>query len=177
MQWYSTVIFTCWKNKICVMLWKKTLCAVGARLWISVHPFVSYWWCESGCISVLGSSCPKARHGSRVCHEDTPEKRHAGEGAGALLITNWIFRLSYLSILIFACTLAAWLLLSHCIERLSQVAHVRAERDILVEADHEWVVKMYYSFQDSLNLYLIMEFLPGGNYCQIWQYHLVYRAF
>lgn len=25
-----------------------------------------------------------------------------------------------------------------------QVAHVRAERDILVEADHQWVVKMYY---------------------------------
>lgn len=44
-----------------------------------------------------------------------------------------------------------------------QVAHVRAERDILVEADHEWVVKMYYSFQDAQNLYLIMEFLPGGD--------------
>jgi serine/threonine protein kinase len=45
-----------------------------------------------------------------------------------------------------------------------QVAHVRAERDILVEADHQWVVKMYYSFQDPINLYLIMEFLPGGEY-------------
>ncbi|CAK9297531.1 unnamed protein product [Gordionus sp. m RMFG-2023] len=44
-----------------------------------------------------------------------------------------------------------------------QVAHVRAERDILVQADHEWVVKMYYSFQDAQNLYLIMEFLPGGD--------------
>jgi protein-serine/threonine kinase len=44
-----------------------------------------------------------------------------------------------------------------------QVAHVRAERDILVEADHQWVVKMFYSFQDPVNLYLIMEFLPGGN--------------
>ncbi|KAJ6219144.1 hypothetical protein RDWZM_004956 [Blomia tropicalis] len=44
-----------------------------------------------------------------------------------------------------------------------QVAHVRAERDILVEADHQWVVKMYYSFQDTINLYLIMEFLPGGD--------------
>ena len=43
-----------------------------------------------------------------------------------------------------------------------QVAHVRAERDILAEADHQWVVKMYYSFQDPINLYLIMEFLPGG---------------
>lgn len=40
-----------------------------------------------------------------------------------------------------------------------QVAHVRAERDVLVEADHQWVVKMYYSFQDAINLYLIMEFV------------------
>ena len=45
-----------------------------------------------------------------------------------------------------------------------QVAHVRAERDILVEADHQWVVKMFYSFQDPANLYLIMEFLPGGKH-------------
>ena len=44
-----------------------------------------------------------------------------------------------------------------------QLAHVRAERDVLVEADHTWVVKMYYSFQDPVNLYLIMEFLPGGD--------------
>ncbi|KAM9671362.1 serine/threonine-protein kinase 38-like isoform 1-T1 [Trichechus inunguis] len=44
-----------------------------------------------------------------------------------------------------------------------QVAHIRAERDILVEADGAWVVKMFYSFQDKRNLYLIMEFLPGGD--------------
>lgn len=48
-----------------------------------------------------------------------------------------------------------------------QVAHVRAERDVLVEADHQWVVKMYYSFQDPINLYLIMEFLPGGEKIKI----------
>ena len=39
---------------------------------------------------------------------------------------------------------------------------MRAERDILVEAENPWVVKMFYSFQDLYNLYLIMEFLPGG---------------
>ncbi|XP_065179282.1 serine/threonine-protein kinase tricornered-like isoform X2 [Sycon ciliatum] len=44
-----------------------------------------------------------------------------------------------------------------------QVAHVRAERDVLVEADNPWVVKLYFSFQDQVNLYLIMEFLPGGD--------------
>ncbi len=45
---------------------------------------------------------------------------------------------------------------------LFKVGHIRAERDILVEADSLWVVKMFYSFQDKMNLYLIMEFLPGG---------------
>uniref|UniRef100_A0A672NFK7 non-specific serine/threonine protein kinase n=1 Tax=Sinocyclocheilus grahami TaxID=75366 RepID=A0A672NFK7_SINGR len=44
-----------------------------------------------------------------------------------------------------------------------QVGHIRAERDILVQADSLWVVKMFYSFQDKLNLYLLMEFLPGGD--------------
>lgn len=47
------------------------------------------------------------------------------------------------------------------------MAHVRAERDILAEADHQWVVKMYYSFQDPVNLYLIMEFLPGGKFNKV----------
>lgn len=31
--------------------------------------------------------------------------------------------------------------------RQKQVAHVKAERDILAEADNEWVVKLYFSFQ------------------------------
>eukprot|EP00038_Savillea_parva_P027964 m.62496 g.62496 ORF g.62496 m.62496 type:complete len:501 (-) comp8092_c0_seq1:65-1567(-) len=44
-----------------------------------------------------------------------------------------------------------------------QVAHVKAERDILVEADCTWVVRMHYSFQDPTNLYLVMEFLAGGD--------------
>jgi len=34
---------------------------------------------------------------------------------------------------------------------------------VLVEVDHTWVVKMFYSFQDAENLYLVMEFLPGGD--------------
>jgi serine/threonine kinase 38 len=32
-----------------------------------------------------------------------------------------------------------------------------------VEVDHTWVVKMFYSFQDAEALYLVMEFLPGGD--------------
>ncbi|KAF9949809.1 Serine/threonine-protein kinase [Modicella reniformis] len=44
-----------------------------------------------------------------------------------------------------------------------QLAHVKAERDVLAESESPWVVQLYYSFQDSLYLYLIMEFLPGGD--------------
>ncbi|KII95185.1 hypothetical protein PLICRDRAFT_149694 [Plicaturopsis crispa FD-325 SS-3] len=44
-----------------------------------------------------------------------------------------------------------------------QLAHVRAERDVLAESDSPWVVSLYYSFQDPAYLYLIMEFLPGGD--------------
>lgn len=44
-----------------------------------------------------------------------------------------------------------------------QLAHVKAERDVLAGSDSPWVVSLYYSFQDLVNLYLIMEFLPGGD--------------
>ncbi|EGG14081.1 putative protein serine/threonine kinase [Cavenderia fasciculata] len=44
-----------------------------------------------------------------------------------------------------------------------QVAHVRAERDVLANANNDWVVRLYYSFQDDNYLYLIMEYLPGGD--------------
>ncbi len=53
------------------------------------------------------------------------------------------------------------------------MAHIRAERDILVEADGAWVVKMFYSFQDKRNLYLIMEFLPGGE-DRLIKYHMFF---
>ena len=38
----------------------------------------------------------------------------------------------------------------HEVLKRNQVAHVKAERDILAEADNEWVVKLYYSFQVTL---------------------------
>ncbi len=45
----------------------------------------------------------------------------------------------------------------------NQVHHIRAERDILTESENSWIVKMFYSFQDTNNLYMVMEFLPGGD--------------
>lgn len=48
-----------------------------------------------------------------------------------------------------------------------QAAHVKAERDILAEANSSWIVKLYFSFQDSRNLYFIMEYVPGGDMMQL----------
>ncbi|KAJ8772846.1 hypothetical protein K2173_028023 [Erythroxylum novogranatense] len=44
-----------------------------------------------------------------------------------------------------------------------QVEHVRSERNLLAEVDSRCIVKLHYSFQDSDFLYLIMEYLPGGD--------------
>ena len=45
----------------------------------------------------------------------------------------------------------------------NQVQHVRAERDVLVKAKNNWIVELKYSFQDEKHLYLVMEFLAGGD--------------
>ncbi|KAI5674328.1 hypothetical protein M9H77_14692 [Catharanthus roseus] len=44
-----------------------------------------------------------------------------------------------------------------------QVEHVRAERNLLAEVASDYIVKLYYSFQDADYLYLVMEYLPGGD--------------
>lgn len=44
-----------------------------------------------------------------------------------------------------------------------QVEHVRTERNLLAEVASNFIVKLYYSFQDEEYLYLIMEYLPGGD--------------
>ncbi|KAJ6336152.1 hypothetical protein OIU78_012707 [Salix suchowensis] len=47
--------------------------------------------------------------------------------------------------------------------RRGQVEHVKAERNLLAEVDSNCIVKLYCSFQDDGFLYLIMEYLPGGD--------------
>ncbi|XP_051114054.1 uncharacterized protein LOC127239779 [Andrographis paniculata] len=44
-----------------------------------------------------------------------------------------------------------------------QVEHVRAERNLLAEVASNYIVKLYCSFQDAEYLYLVMEYLPGGD--------------
>ncbi|KAG8213712.1 kinase-like domain-containing protein [Butyriboletus roseoflavus] len=54
--------------------------------------------------------------------------------------------------------------------RKGQEGHVRAERDILKSASlvsspgtADWIVKLHYSFQDRDNLYLVLEYMGGGD--------------
>lgn len=49
--------------------------------------------------------------------------------------------------------------------RNSQEGHLRAERDFLVASEKSrWVVPLIASFQDSTNLYLVMEYMVGGDF-------------
>ncbi|XP_057766500.1 uncharacterized protein LOC130986962 [Salvia miltiorrhiza] len=47
--------------------------------------------------------------------------------------------------------------------RRGQVEHVKAERNLLAEVDSDYIVKLHCSFQDAEYLYLVMEYLPGGD--------------
>ncbi|CAM8924408.1 hypothetical protein QQ045_022688 [Rhodiola kirilowii] len=47
--------------------------------------------------------------------------------------------------------------------RRGQVEHVKSERNLLAEVDSNCIVKLYCSFQDEEYLYLVMEYLPGGD--------------
>ena len=44
-----------------------------------------------------------------------------------------------------------------------QINSVKNERDILAYSRNPWVVKLYCSFQDEDHLYLVLEFVQGGN--------------
>jgi serine/threonine protein kinase len=48
--------------------------------------------------------------------------------------------------------------------RKEQVNHAWSERHVLVAADHPFVCKLCFAFQSSEFLYLVMEFLPGGDF-------------
>ena len=44
----------------------------------------------------------------------------------------------------------------------NQQMHLKAERNILADGG-EWIVNLLYSFQDQTYLYLVMDYLAGGD--------------
>jgi serine/threonine-protein kinase RIM15 len=45
----------------------------------------------------------------------------------------------------------------------NQVTNIKYERDIMSQIDSPFIVNLYYSFQSRDNLYLVMEYLSGGD--------------
>lgn len=47
--------------------------------------------------------------------------------------------------------------------QMSDSQHVKEERDIMASRSSEWITALQYAFQDKKSLYLVMEYLPGGD--------------
>ena len=47
--------------------------------------------------------------------------------------------------------------------RKTQWGHLQSERDILASAESPFMVKLYWTFESKLNLFLVMEYLSGGD--------------
>merc|ERR1719313_1737618 len=45
----------------------------------------------------------------------------------------------------------------------NQVQHVLAEKEALSCAKDSWVIGLHYTFQDDSYLYMVMDYLPGGD--------------
>ena len=46
--------------------------------------------------------------------------------------------------------------------RLKQVEHIKNEKEILSEVNHPFIVTLYCAFQDERNLYMLLEYIIGG---------------
>lgn len=55
----------------------------------------------------------------------------------------------------------------------NQVNHVKAERDVLATADdnNRWLTVLHYSFTDESHLYMVMEYLAGGDLMSLLMKH------
>ncbi|XP_066542729.1 cAMP-dependent protein kinase catalytic subunit PRKX-like isoform X2 [Hoplias malabaricus] len=46
--------------------------------------------------------------------------------------------------------------------RLKQQQHVHNEKEVLMEVNHPFIVKLYWTWHDERCLFMLMEFVPGG---------------
>ena len=49
------------------------------------------------------------------------------------------------------------------LQRKNQIEHIKTEREVMAHAEHPFVVRLYYSFTSADNLYMVMEFVNGGD--------------
>ncbi len=48
------------------------------------------------------------------------------------------------------------------IVRMKQESHTRNEQMMLQAVQHPFIINLWGAFQDSSNLYMVMDFVPGG---------------
>lgn len=54
------------------------------------------------------------------------------------------------------------ILKKEAILRLDQINHIASEVDLLMRLEHPFLVNMHGIFQDGINVYMCLEFVPGG---------------
>lgn len=121
---------------------------------------LAYVYVSSSISQSIGSVVSGEKIRPYLCHEKAEEIRNAYERTGENVkyqhfseSLHFIIVSQHLSIILF------FFFSSFAV----QVEHVRAERNLLAEVASHCIVKLYYSFQDAEFLYLIMEYLPGGD--------------
>ncbi|KAF1328896.1 Agc/mast/mast protein kinase, partial [Globisporangium splendens] len=55
----------------------------------------------------------------------------------------------------------------HLLRKKQHIENIETERDILVNIESPFVVKLFWTFQTKQNLYLVMEYLPGGDFMSL----------
>ena len=45
---------------------------------------------------------------------------------------------------------------------MKQVSHTRNEQMLLQAVQHPFIINLWGAFQDAANLYMVMDFVPGG---------------
>lgn len=48
------------------------------------------------------------------------------------------------------------------IVRMKQVSHTKNEQMLLQAVQHPFIINLWGAFQDAANLYMVMDFVPGG---------------
>ncbi|EDR26281.1 cAMP-dependent protein kinase, gamma-catalytic subunit, putative, partial [Entamoeba dispar SAW760] len=48
------------------------------------------------------------------------------------------------------------------VKERKQVDHTKAEKNVLMQLHHPFIVKLYYAFQTADKLYMVMDFVNGG---------------
>ena len=88
----------------------------------------------------------------RLCKAADLKKAFEDEGMtpekGSPLQTNCVFALKIMK--------------KSEVVRLKQVEHIKNEKEILSEVNHPFIVTLYCAFQDERNLYMLLEFIIGG---------------